>query len=80
MLEEQNGDIIQYVVNVTHTVTLERAQYTLSTTNITITNLEPYTDYVCVVAAATAAGLGPFSTLVHVRTLEAGIFHMDETA
>ena len=72
LLEEQNGDIVQYVVNVTHTVTLDRVQYTLTATTITITGLEPYTNYVCVVAAATASGLGPFSTLIHVRTLEAG--------
>ena len=75
LLEEQNGDIVQYVVNITHTVTLERVQYVLSATSITVSGLEPYTNYVCVVAAATALGLGPFSTVIHIRTLEAGTYN-----
>ena len=72
-LNEQSGQIIEYIINVTHAGTLNTVQYTATTTNINITNLEPYTTYICVVAAGTAIGTGPFSHLFFLRTLEAGI-------
>ena len=70
--EEQSGVIIGYTINVTHTDTLVTIQYFTTSTNVTITSLEPYTTYVCVVAADTAVGTGPFSHLIFVQTPEAG--------
>ena len=71
--DEQNGAIIGYVINVTHADTLQTTQYYSTYSNITITNLDPYTTYVCVVAAETSIGVGPFSHLFFVQTEEAGI-------
>ena len=70
--EEQSGVIIGYTIKVTQTDTLVATQYFTTSTSITITSLEPYTTYLCVVAADTAVGTGPFSHLVFVQTLEAG--------
>ena len=71
-LDQQNGDIIQYIVNVTHTDTLNTMQYITTVAYITITGLDPYTTYVCVVAAETAVGVGPFSHLYFIQTDETG--------
>ena len=70
---QQNGVIIRYVVNVTHIDTLETIQYYSTVTSITISGLDPYTTYVCVVAAETTIGVGPFShSSFTVQTREAG--------
>ena len=70
--EEQNGVIIEYVINVTVLETGERFQLTSNTTFLEVTNLRPYRTYVCIIAAATSVGLGPFSTPVTVVTPEDG--------
>jgi receptor-type tyrosine-protein phosphatase Q len=68
---EQNGVIIGYIINVTHANTLQTTQYQSLSTSIIITGLEPYTTYVCIVAAETSIGVGPFSHLFFVLTQEA---------
>ena len=73
--DEQSGDIIGYVVNVTHADTLSTVQYHTVVTSIMITGLDPYTTYVCVVAAETSVGVGPFSHLFFVQTDEAGKYN-----
>ena len=70
--EEQNGVIIMYVINVTVQETGEHFQLTSNTTSLEVTNLKPYRTYVCIIAAATSVGLGPFSIPVTVRTPEDG--------
>ena len=70
--EEQNGVIIEYVINVTVQETGERFQLTSNTTYLEVTTLRPYRTYMCIVAAATSVGLGPFSTSVTVKTPEDG--------
>ena len=70
--EEQNGVIIMYVINVTVQETGEHFQLTSNTTSLEVTNLKPYRTYVCIIAAATSVGLGPFSTSVTVKTPEDG--------
>ena len=72
-LEERSGNIIGYIVNITKAGTLETTQHNTTTTNITITSLEPYTTYICVVAAKTAIGVGPFSHLFFIQTQEGGL-------
>ena len=70
--DEQNGKILQYVVNVTHADTLDTTQYFTTMTHIYISGLDPYTTYVCVVAAQTSVGVGPFSRLYFIQTQEDG--------
>ena len=70
--EEQNGLIVQYIINVTHADTLDTVQYFTTKTFIHITGLDPYTTYVCVVAAETSVGIGPFSHLYFIQTIEDG--------
>ena len=47
-------------------------QYITTVAYITITGLDPYTTYVCVVAAETTVGVGPFSHLYFIQTDETG--------
>ena len=71
-VEEQNGIIIGYVINVTVNDTGDTFQLTASTTMLTLNNLRPYHNYTCVIAAETSVGLGPFSESVYFRTHEDG--------
>ena len=59
--KQQNRAIIHYIVNVTHIDTLETIQYYSTVTSITITGLDPYITYMCVVAAETTNEVGLFS-------------------
>ena len=43
-----------------------------TSTSVTVTSLRPYTTYDCSIAAETSAGRGPFSSVITVRTDEAG--------
>lgn len=72
---DHNGVITGYVINVTHTDTLVTLQHTSGNdTSATIQSLNPFTAYICVVAAQTGAGTGPFSTGIGVKTQEDGKF------
>ena len=73
-LPDQNGVITGYVINVTSLDTSLSQQFTSNSTTLQIPNLTPFTNYVCIVAARTAIGVGPFSTVVNVQTLEAGMY------
>ena len=71
--KQQNGAIIRYIVNVTNIDTLETIQYYSTVTSITIIGLDTYTTYVCIVAAETAVGVGPFThSFFTVQTKETG--------
>ena len=67
-----NGEIIQYVINVTVQETGERFQLTSVTNSLTVTGLSPFRTFVCIIAAATSVGLGPFSVSFTVVTPEDG--------
>ena len=56
----------------THTETLNTMQYITTVAYIIVTGLDPYTTYICVVAAETATGVGPFSHLYFIQTDETG--------
>ena len=71
--EDQNGLIVGYTINVTDLETGERYQHLSTSTNITIGSLTPFTTYICIIAARTNIGIGPFSTVVTVQTLEDGM-------
>ena len=71
--ESQNGVIVKYVINVTVQETGEKFQLTSATNTLIVTTLSPFRTYVCIIAAATSAGIGPFSISVSVMTPEDGV-------
>ena len=72
LVEDQNGIIIGYVINVTVVETGEIFQLFSTTNTLTVNTLSPYTTYICIIAARTSIGLGPFSTTFTVQTPEDG--------
>ena len=73
LLPERNGDITGYIINVTNLDSGATQQFTTSTpANFTVPNLRPFTVYVVTISARTAVGMGPFSGVVSVQTLEDG--------
>ena len=70
LLEEQNGAIIGYIINVTALETGEMFQFYSDSNDLTLDSLRPYTTYICVIAAQTAIGIGPFSIAYEVTTPE----------
>ena len=70
--EDRNGPIVGYVINVTVIETGEMFQLTSSTNTLSVASLKPFTRYVCIIAARTPVGLGPFSTTITVMTPEDG--------
>ena len=68
---DPNGDIREYRVNVTELETGRMFQLSTNTSSITIGSLHPYYTYNCTVVAVTI-GPGPFSSIITVRTDEAG--------
>ncbi len=75
MPEEQNGDIVGYTINITNLDTEIVQQYSVGLQSaFTASNLKPFTIYGSTISARTAVGLGPFSGLVYVTTLEDGMF------
>ena len=70
--EDRNGPIVGYVINVTVIATGEMFQLTSSTNTLSVASLKPFTRYVCIIAARTPVGLGPFSTTITVMTPEDG--------
>ena len=71
-VEDHNGAITGYVVQVTNASTGESFAVTSQENSTEIGSLRPFTTYTCVVAAQTSAGVGPYSTTVMIQTDEAG--------
>ena len=74
-VQSQNGIITGYLINVTAIETGETFQVSSATTNLVIQSLRPFTMYICVIAAETSAGTGPFSISLSVQTSESGILY-----
>ena len=74
--EKQNGVVREYIINVTVLETLEYFQLTSNTTFLEVIKLRPYRTYMCIIAAATSVGLGPFSDSVIIITPEDGKCHL----
>ena len=70
--EQQNGRIIQYVVNVTTVETAEGFELVSTLNNLTVHSLHPHWTYIFTVSAETSVGVGPPSLAVTVTTLEDG--------
>ena len=73
-LEQQNGVIIGYVVNIISDSNwmIFQIYSNSSSTNISATHFVPYTVYRCSVAASTEPGTGPYSDEVLILTPEDG--------
>ena len=73
-LEEQNGIIRQYIVNVMVSETAEKLQFnvTSSNTSLLLDHLHPYYNYFITVAAVTISD-GPFSQISNIQTPEDGM-------
>ena len=69
--ENENGIVRHYIVNVTEVQTGNTFQIMSSDESATLTNLHPAYQYTLTVAAYTV-GLGPYSTVLTVTTLEDG--------
>ena len=72
-IENQNGIIQMYILNVTEVASGEEFQLSTYTTSITIDGLRPYHLYTCAIAAGTTVGVGPFSSIFVFLTHEYGI-------
>ena len=70
-LEDRNGIIIGYSINVTKLQTGERQELFSNSTMITVYSLQPYTVYICISTAITSVGHGPFSDATRFQTSEA---------
>ena len=72
LVEDQNGVITGYVVNVTLLITGETYLLSSNTTTLLVDILKPFRTYVCIIAAQTSAGTGPFGAQITVQTLQDG--------
>ena len=72
-IDEQNGIIKYYVIRVTELETGNTFENTSNSTSFSYFSLHPYYTYQCKVAAYTV-GLGPFTNVISVTTLEDGKF------
>ena len=70
-IDDQNGIVRYYVVNVTELQTGNMFQFTANATSLTITSLHPAYTYKITVSAATIRP-GPFSPTLTLQTDEAG--------
>lgn len=66
----RNGNITGYTIGVNSLDTNMEEPQLLSTSLlvITIDGLDPHTHYVCIIAANTAIGMGPFSPGITIQT------------
>ena len=70
--EQQNGIIIQYVVNVTTVETGEGFELVSASNQLTVHSLHPHWTYIFTVSGETSVGVGPPSLAVTATTLEDG--------
>ena len=73
---QQNGIIIVYIINVTILETNETFLLFSNTTSLTVNGLRPFRNYVCIIAAQTTVGIGPYSPVFTVTTPQDGIYIM----
>ena len=71
-LEQQNGVIILYRVDIVALSLNSSFQMIFSNTTGEVYNLSPYTSYQVRIAAATVVGVGPLSDAFNIRTEEDG--------
>ena len=74
--DQQNGIIIGYIINVTILETNETFLLFSNTTSLTVNGLRPFRNYMCIIAAQTSVGTGPYSAVFTVITPQDGIHIM----
>ena len=72
LLEDQNGIITGYAINVTVMETREYFALFSNTNSLTVGSLRPFSTYLFKIAGETAAGGGTFSAVITVNTPEDG--------
>ena len=72
ILEQQNGIIIRYVVNVTTLESAEQFQLVSVLNQLTVHSLHPHWTYIFIISGETSVGAGPPSLAVTATTLEDG--------
>ena len=70
-MDQQNGIIRRYIVNITSNDSGEELITYSQTTSVLVQNLDPFTTYTCSVSAETVAP-GPFSSAIMLQTAEDG--------
>ena len=70
--EAQNGVITGYFIDVTVQSRGEMFQLFSDINSLEMDTLIPFTTYICIIAAQTVVGIGPYSTNYAVTTLEDG--------
>ena len=68
--DAQNGIITQYRINITEVETGRFFTLFSATTSVNVTSLHPYYTYNCAIAAATMIGVGPYTSVITVVTLQ----------
>ena len=71
-LDQQNGIIIEYFINITVANNGETFQEATTERSLSIYTLRPFTTYFCIIAASTSAGIGPYSTVFTLQTPQDG--------
>ena len=74
--DDINGVITRYIINVTVMETGQMFQLTSTTTTLTVSTLSPYRTFICIIAAETSVGIGPFSTSFNVTTPQARMYSL----
>ena len=72
-MDQQNGIIRRYIVNITTNDSREELITYSQTTTALVLNLDAFTTYTCSVSAETVAP-GPFSSAIMFQTAEDGMF------
>lgn len=77
-LEHRNGEILRYIVNITHTTSGRSQTFITPNTSLTTGSLHPHYPYFYNVLAENVVGRGPHSTAI-IRMPEAGKMAMGPT-
>ena len=70
--EDQNGVIIGYVIQVTILETNTTVYLFSNTTYLVVNTLRPWRTYICIIAARTSVGTGPYGSVFVLQSPQDG--------
>ena len=70
--DHQNGEITGYVVDINVMESGEQFELITNLTSLNVDFLQPFTTYLCRIAARTSVGTGPYSITITATTLQDG--------
>lgn len=73
MIQHRNGIITIYTINITSHDGRNMTQMVSSSRSFRLESLNPFTSYICSIAAHTSVGRGPFSATLTATTPEDGM-------